>query len=321
MNSLESLLQLLADGQFYSGPQLGSLLNLSRGAIWKAVRALRGYGLTIDVVKGRGYRLSGGVELLDKKTIMAGLSPWARGKIQALEVLFQVHSTNRYLLEKASLVQGDVCLAEMQTAGQGRRGRSWYSPFGHNIYLSLAWEFASGASRLSGLSLAIGLMVIEALKPLEAVGLGLKWPNDVVVGEKKLGGILIELRGDLSGPCMAVIGIGLNVRLPEQASRFVDNPIIDLASLTTRVVSRNILVIHLLQTLGSRLAEFAENGFAAFADHFGDNDVLCGRTVRVMTSQGVVDGVAEGVTDRGDLKVFCEGRTRTFNSAEVSVRL
>src|SRR5262249_8978691 len=213
------LLALLADGESHSGGKLAIRLRVSRGAVWKLVKTLRGLGVEIESLSRRGYRLPNPVTLYDQEAIVAALSTSARRKLERVEVFLSIDSTNRYLAEataESPSLAARACVAEIQTAGRGRRGRSWTAPFGSGIALSVSWQFAEAPPSLSALSLAIGVAVARAMQRLGCADVGLKWPNDVVWKSRKLAGILIEMRGESAGPAQVVIGIGLNMRMPAE---------------------------------------------------------------------------------------------------------
>lgn len=318
------LLALLADGAFHSGESLALRLGISRAAIWKRIGRLEELGLAVERRSGRGYRLDGGIELLERDRILVALPQATRDVLHRLEVHDVVGSTNELLLRalrNGTASPGTVVLAEQQTAGRGRRGRRWMSPFAGNIYLSLAWRFERGVAALEGLSLATGIAVVHALECSGVTGVGLKWPNDLVAGEAKLGGILIELEGELSGPVDAVIGIGLNVRMPRATAALIDQPWIDLETLVARRADRNALAAALVVSCFSMLPRFAAGGFGAFGDEWRRLDVLAGHDVTVMAGDGrALHGRADGVDPNGALRLLHAQGLQLLVSGEVSVR-
>ncbi|MDX1654152.1 MAG: biotin--[acetyl-CoA-carboxylase] ligase, partial [Candidatus Competibacteraceae bacterium] len=237
------LLEVLGDGRFHSGEELARALGVSRAAVWKHLNSLGRRGLEVHAVRGRGYRLPNPLELLDPEGIRAQLSPSVQGRLAQLEVFDQIDSTNSYLLTraKAGAPGGSVCLAERQSAGRGRRGRQWISPFAANLYLSVLWRYPDGPALLSGLSLAVGVAMARALEGVGVVGVGLKWPNDLLWRDQKLGGILLEFGGESSGPCQVVTGVGLNVTMPKEPALDIDQPWPDLTTVLGLGLSRNRL--------------------------------------------------------------------------------
>ncbi len=230
----KKILILLADGEFHSGTELADALGISRSAVWKQLNGLAELGLQHSAVSGKGYRLDNSLELLAASKINEAVNDQTAALISSLEIHDQIDSTNRYLVERSqnNALSGAVCFAEYQTAGKGRRGRQWVSPYGCNIYLSILWRFQQGPAAISGLSLAIGVAVIRALKQHQIDDVGLKWPNDIYSQGKKLGGILVEVSGETDGPCAAVIGLGLNLFLPESQAQGITQAWTDLSKIS-----------------------------------------------------------------------------------------
>lgn len=321
----ETLLDALAAGTPLSGSALASRFGVTRAAIWKQVAQLRALGLAIEARAGEGYRLAVPFERLDAARIRAAMPAAARARLGSLDVAWQLDSTNSALLRRAGddPRSGLACLAEIQSAGRGRRGRSWRLPLGGGIALSLLLRFDSGMAALAGLSLAAGVALMRAfddlgIDALSIGGVGLKWPNDAQVDGRKLAGILVELGGDYLGPCHAVIGIGVNLRLGEDPG--IDQPWTDLAALGA-APSRNALAGALLARLLEMHAQFVEHGFAAFAETYARYDVLRGRPLRVLGAHGGErHGVALGVDAGGRLRVAGDEGEIAVDSGEVSVR-
>lgn len=314
------LLSALSAQHPVSGSALAQRLGVTRAAVWKQVEALRALGAPIEAAAGSGYRLAWPLEMLDATAIRAHLDPALCKRLGDLDVRWQVDSTSSALLRAAAAGAADlsVCTAEAQSAGRGRRGRGWTSPLGGNVYLSVLKRFAAGMGALSGLSLVAGIATVQALAAVGVSSVGLKWPNDVLAGRRKLAGILVELGGEFLGPCHAVIGIGINVRMPRGLE--VGQPCVDLAALCAQPPSRNTLIAHLLSHLVTACDRFEREGFAPFQAEFARHDLLAGRNVQVYTGAGVRDGVADGVDERGALRVRHARSVVTYDSAEVSVR-
>ncbi|HEY2395798.1 MAG TPA: biotin--[acetyl-CoA-carboxylase] ligase [Rudaea sp.] len=322
MNPRILLDQLCADSTV-SGSTLAARLGVTRAAIWKQVEALRDAGAPIEAAAGRGYRLSWPIEWLDATSIAAELDPAQHRRVGDIAVHWQVDSTSSKLLRRAALDSGDLlaCCAESQSAGRGRRGRQWRSPLGGNLYFSLLKRFDHGMGASSGLSLAVGIAVVDALADCGVSGVGLKWPNDVLARGRKLAGVLIELGGEFLGPCHAVIGIGINLRLPAPVAAAIDQPAIDIATLTgAEPPSRNRLAGRLLARLVETLDRFGSAGFAVFRDEYARHDLLAGQLIRVHDAGGALDGTGAGVDERGALRVRHAGGVRLCDSADVSVR-
>lgn len=318
----KKILALLADGEFHSGTELAEVLGISRSAVWKQLSGLAELGLQHSAVSGKGYRLENPLELLDASKINEAINDQASRLISSFEIHDQIDSTNRYLVERAqnNALSGSVCFAEHQTAGKGRRGRQWVSPYGSNIYLSILWRFQQGPAAISGLSLAIGVAVIRALKQQQISDIGLKWPNDIYSQGKKLGGILVEVSGETGGPCSAVIGLGLNLFLPETEAASIAQAWTDLAKITGQSrLPRNKLAGTLLNHLLPVIAEYENAGIKAYLDEWCGYDCLSGKPATLFIGQQQFEGIVQGIDDNGMLLIERpDGSVQTFASGEVS---
>jgi len=321
------LLALLATGEFHSGERLAKRLRISRGGIWKLIRSLQAMGVNIESVPRQGYRLPRAVDLLDRNAILAEMSPETRERLQPLDVLLTVDSTNRYVAEHAANPPGTthVCAAEIQNAGRGRRGRSWVAPFGCGICMSLGWQFVEAPPTFSALSLAVGVATVHAFQRLGIEGVGLKWPNDLIWQQRKLGGILIEMRGESAGPAQVVIGIGINMRMPASARLMLAEQQAALISdvheiMRDRTPPRNAVIAILVEEVTRMLQTFGTKGFEPFADEWHKLDTLADAQVRVMSGAETTFGRARGVDVDGTLLVDVDGELRRFASGEVSLR-
>ncbi|AFU99037.1 bifunctional biotin--[acetyl-CoA-carboxylase] ligase/biotin operon repressor BirA [Simiduia agarivorans] len=315
--ALDALVLRLADGEFHSGEDLGQLLGVSRTAVWKQLQKLHEYGLAVESVKGKGYRLPAVLDLLDPAIITTQLSAPARSHLDIVH-LYCTDSTNTRAVEaSAQGIHGRVWLAEQQTAGRGRRGRAWVSPFAANLYLSMGWHFFGGAAALSGLSLAVGVACARALASLGLTGLQLKWPNDLLVNGKKLGGILLEMTGDPAGECRVVVGVGLNVAMPPATA--IDQPWVDLASLGVKV-TRNDLAAAVLSQMHAALEQFAREGFSAFRSEWMGLDAFAGVPVTLSSAATVHRGVARGVDASGALLLETDDGVQAMHGGELSLR-
>jgi BirA family transcriptional regulator, biotin operon repressor / biotin---[acetyl-CoA-carboxylase] ligase len=315
----------LADDQFHSGEQLAETLGVSRGAVWKAVESLRELGATLHAVRNKGYRLRSGGDALDAERIRSHLSESVRSHVRSVDAAWTVDSTNSVLLARPNPPFGfcEVMLAEYQTAGRGRRGRAWVAPPGGSICLSLSWAFREVPHDLGALGLVIGVCALRALRESEVDRVGLKWPNDLVVEGKKLGGILIELRAESAGPACVVIGIGLNVALGAkllEAIRETGVSPIDLVTAGLEHPSRNALAAALITQIVRGLIGFEKEGLRPFAEEWRDADALRGRQIDVHTLEGVARGLARGIDLHGALVVETPQGVRRFISGDVTVR-
>lgn len=321
MNTLTfQVLRLLADGDFRSGEDMARTLGVSRASVWNALHTLDGAGVEVFKVRGRGYRLAEPLSLLETGAVERHLG--SRAAQFRLEVLDSVESTNTLLLQRAAggAPGGSVLAAEWQTRGRGRRGRAWHSTYGAALTFSLLWRFQQGAGFLSGLSLAVGVAVARALAAIGVRDAGLKWPNDVLWRGRKLAGILIEMQGDMLGPSAAVIGIGLNCRLPEVLRERIDQPAVDLAAASGTLPDRNRVLALILLEAERMLTQFARDGFAPLCDEWQCRHVYQGKTVRIDLPDGdVMEGTAYGVAEDGSLLLATTAGMRRVHSGEVGL--
>jgi BirA family biotin operon repressor/biotin-[acetyl-CoA-carboxylase] ligase len=313
------LLDILADGRFHSGEALAQRLGVSRASVFNALADTG--GVPVQRVRGRGYRLSRPWQPLHRDEIVRWLD--AQGGQFDIEIVPQADSSNTLLLQRTALGApgGSVVVVELQSAGRGRLGRTWHSGLGNALTFSLLWRFDCGLNALSGLSLAVGVAVVRALDKTGARGIGLKWPNDIVSEQGKLGGVLIEAQGDMLGPSAVVIGIGLNCHLPESLAKNIDQPACALDELCAEMPERNRLLALLLRELGAMLGQFERGGFAPLRAEWEQFHIYQDESIRLCLADGSeVDGIARGVGDGGELRLETAQGMRSFNSGEVGVR-
>ncbi|MFJ3414691.1 bifunctional biotin--[acetyl-CoA-carboxylase] ligase/biotin operon repressor BirA [Pseudomonas protegens] len=316
---MSTLLELLKDGRFHSGQALGQALGVSRSAIWKQLQLLEAeLGLVIHKVRGRGYQLATPITLLSSAEI--GRSSISGGSWD-IRILDSIDSTNAQALR--SIEEGSVApflvLAERQTVGRGRRGRKWVSPFAENIYYSLVLRMDGGLRQLEGLSLVVGLAVMHTLREYGIPGAGLKWPNDVLVGQKKVAGILLELVGDPADVCHVVLGIGINVNM--QSAEEIDQEWTSVRLESGKVIDRNQLVARLNEVLVSYLERHRLNGFSAIQGEWEQGHLWQGRAVSLIAGVNKIDGVVLGIDRQGALRLSVEGEEKTYSGGELSLRL
>lgn len=315
----------LSDGQFHSGEALASEMAVTRSAVWKAASELRSLGATINAVRNRGYRMPGAAGALDPQRIRAELVGAADTRVRRVDTAWTVGSTNTVLMSRPAggVGSADVLLAEYQTAGRGRRGRTWLAPPGGAVCLSMSWVFSEVPRDLGALGLVMGVCAIRALKNLGLAGVHLKWPNDLLVEGRKLGGILIELRAESAGPAAVVIGIGLNVSLGANLSNQISAAGLvptDLASAGLKDVSRNQVAAALVSEFIRGLIAFEREGLRPFAEEWGQADALRGQPVTVNGADAAAKGIARGIDLDGALLVETPSGLLRFISGDVSVR-
>lgn len=322
---VQRVYRLLSDQQFHSGTDLAAQCQISRSAIWKAMAALRGLGVTVHAVAHRGYRLPRATTLLDARQIRGALPANVAEHLRHGTALWSTGSTNADLLARDDLPPGrfDFLTAEYQSAGRGRRTRSWFAPPGGAICLSLGWSFESLPANIGALSLAIGVCALRALERCGIAGVELKWPNDLLAGGAKLAGILIEMRAEAAGPVYVVIGIGLNVALGAAVLERVKaggNEAIDLAALTATLPDRNVIAAALIAEFIQGLRQFEQQGFSAFVAEWRAADALAGKPVQIQLDAHAVSGDARGIDAEGALCVHTRDGLQRFMTGDASVR-
>lgn len=315
------ILHQLADGRFHSGEALAKQFGVTRATIWNAIQHAQQLGIEVFSVRGKGYKLPYAIALLDKEKVLQAIG--IERKWFHLEVLDEVVSTNSYLMKAAARGAPHVsCVAaHIQTNGRGRRGRTWISHLGASLTFSLLWRFDCGAAALSGLSLAVGVALIRALRELNIDSAQLKWPNDVLVNNQKLAGILIDLQGDMDGPSSAVIGIGINVDLPKQVLQRIDQAAIDMKHASGGQVDQSDLLGTVLRHLAETLRHFEQHGFMGLRDEWLAHHAYHQKTVRMVLPDGRdVEGLVTGVAEDGILLVETALGLQRFSAGEISLR-
>ena len=312
--SRQQLIRLLADGEFHSGEALGETLGVSRMAVSKQIKVLETIGLDVFKVTGKGYKLSAPLQLLDAEQITAGSGV----TVESHQVL---GSTNQHLLDKAALLQkGHSCFAEYQTAGRGRRGKKWVSPYGSHLYTSTYWSLDAGIQAASGLSLVIGIAVARTLTDLGIVNTQLKWPNDVYVDGKKIAGVLVEIIATAGGECHLVIGLGLNVNMPLQAGLEIDQAWTDINQQLPHSLDRNVLATSYLTHLIKVLTDFESFGFGHFVEEWNCCDAFKDSPVVLTIGHKKKYGIAKGIDHSGALLLEVDGVISPLVGGEVSLR-
>jgi BirA family biotin operon repressor/biotin-[acetyl-CoA-carboxylase] ligase len=323
MSTKHEVLGLLSDGEFHSGTDMGEKLGVSRAAINKAIKTLSDAGIDIHRVSGRGYRLAEPVQPLDKQAILEFLPRQGEGYDHRLHLLVETDSTSSFLnaLNSAEPVSGAVCITEAQPAGRGRRGRSWVSTPYNNIMMSMSWQFDRGPASVAGLSLAAGVAVIKVLLAFGIRDAGLKWPNDILWGNRKLAGLLLDVQGEAAGPSRVILGLGINVLIAEKEAQIIDQPWVDMKTILDEVVDRNRLVAALVIQLENMFTRFELSGLSAFEQDWQQAHVFHGKTVSLSRGDEVLVGVAEGIDASGALKLRdATGQVNYYHSGEVSLR-
>ncbi|MFI4919321.1 MAG: biotin--[acetyl-CoA-carboxylase] ligase [Legionellales bacterium] len=238
-----------------------------------------------------------------------------------LHLFTTIGSTNSYLKETTPSLMLDVCCAEQQTQGRGRFARHWHSPFAENIYCSSRWRFNCELSKLVGLSLITSLAVLATVKALcPSPEIKVKWPNDLLWGDKKLCGSLIELITEPNGAIQVIIGIGLNVNTDTKNNPLPEKPWCSLFEIAQQPFNRNIIIANLLLNLNVYLNKFMTNGLEAFIEEWNKHDCLAGNYITVNQACTAVSGTAGGINKAGQLLLVDEqGITHCLSSGDTSI--
>ncbi|MBQ0270931.1 MULTISPECIES: bifunctional biotin--[acetyl-CoA-carboxylase] ligase/biotin operon repressor BirA [Providencia] len=292
------LIDILADAQVHSGEQLGEQLGMTRSAINKHIKTLRSWGLNIETIAGKGYKLPYQINLLSKEVI--------KKQVDGVNIIVEpvIDSTNQYMLERInSLKSGDTCLAEYQSAGRGRRGRQWISPFGCNLYLSMYWKLDQGPAAAVGLSLVVGIVIAEALNKISQDKVKVKWPNDLYMNDKKLAGILVELTGKTGDAAHIIIGIGINIGMNKNNIEDANTITQEWSSLRDEVenIERNELSANIIKSLRKSLVIFEREGLKPFLERWFKLDNFLNRPVKLLIGNDIITGVERGINDQGAL--------------------
>ena len=309
-----SILKALSQGGFHSGEELGEQLGVSRAAVSKHIKGIQEWGVDIFRVQGKGYQLAKPMQLLDQEVLNKALTT-------PVELIPIIDSTNQYLLDRVdSLESGSVCLAEYQAKGRGRRGREWVSPFGSNLYLSMFWRLDAGMAAAMGLSLVVGIAIVEALEELGLEGVKLKWPNDLYYQDRKLAGILVEMSGQAGAAANLVIGMGMNLMMPE-STEGITQPWASLSEVAeSQEIDRNQLAISMIKALHNALADYEMQGMSGFVERWNRLDNFLGRPIKLIMGPREVTGIAKGINEQGAVLLETEQGIESYIGGEISLR-
>ncbi len=310
----QRILSALADGEWHSGTELASCCAISRAALAKRISKLQNplWGLDIHSRHGKGYCLPAGLDLLQTAD---GEPHAALANVPGLQILRNCLSTNQVLSEQPETT---VTLAEHQEQGRGRRGRHWQAPYAQNILLSLRHRYEHWPDHIASLSLILGLAVVRLLRS-QNIAAGIKWPNDIWLQGRKLGGILIDTRGEASSGCELIVGCGLNVHM--RTAERIDQPWVSLAE-AGHSVSRPQLASQLIRTLQDALNQFGQGGVPPIQDEFARWDVFANQPVSLLDGKDEIRGTQRGISPHGALRLeTADGRVREFVVGDLSLRL
>lgn len=308
------LIEILADGNIHSGEQLGESLGMTRAGINKHIQTLRSWGIDVQTVAGKGYQLDAPMNLLNTDSVNKNI------KGEPASVIPVIDSTNQYLIQRISeLKSGDVCIAEYQSAGRGRRGRQWISPFGRNLYLSMYWKLDQGPAAAIGLSLVVGVIMAEVLQKLGADGVKVKWPNDLYLNDKKLSGILVELTGKTGDVAHIVTGIGINIAMSKNQTETINQQWINLEQVGIKI-DRNELACEITNALREAFVQFEKQGLSVFIERWKRLDNFMDRRVKLIIGEKEIFGIAKGINDQGALLLEQDGKIIPYIGGEISLR-
>jgi BirA family biotin operon repressor/biotin-[acetyl-CoA-carboxylase] ligase len=317
-----AIVKALNKGYFVSGTAIAKNLTISRSRVWQLISQLKASGLAIDAVSGKGYKLTQPVELLKQTDIEQHLQTLNDQHQANIMVFSYIDSTSQYLIKHhKKLPSNSIVLAEAQSAGRGRRGKSWTSSFAGCLAISFYHQFNLASNQLSGLSLVTGLAIVKALETL-GVNAQIKWPNDIYVNKQKLAGILIDIVNSNKQQSKVVTGIGLNINIPSTIKQQIDQPIIDLVSIDKKYqTERNKISAVIIHTLNDYYQHFNQYGLNYFLSQWQQYDLLYEQPIIVDQHNEKTKGIAKGINQHGALKVSINGQISILYSGEVSLKL
>lgn len=320
IEQLKQTITLLADGNWHKGPELASKLDVSRAYVWKLLQELQEFGLSFESVSGKGYRLTQALQLLDQESLQQQLA-----EIEVEPHLQLLTDSTNLQLKEQGFAHQKLVIAEYQSQGRGRRGRSWVSPIASNLYWSYGWRTQMPVQQLGGLSLIVGLALVEALENNGLNDLTLKWPNDLRYHGKKVGGILVELSGDASGDLKVIIGVGVNVQMEQTLGESIEQDWTSISEVcraqALEPISRQQLLVAMVKQLQQNLSKFESEGFSPFVDAWKKVDESFGQAVTILQPEQELKGVGAGVDANGAFLLQTQEQLETIYAGEVSLRI
>ncbi len=308
------LIALLSDGKTHLSEYIAASLETNKETIDAHIQTIRMWGVEIFTDLGNRYTLQNSIQLLKIDHILEFLEE------KRLTLLPIVDSTNQYLMNNIyKLHRGDACISEYQNKGRGRRGRQWISPFGANLYLSMFWILPKGPAAAKGLSLVIGIVIAEVLQGLGVKAVRVKWPNDVYLNNRKLAGILVELRGKVGDAAHLVIGVGINLAMRSTKFNIINQEWITLKAAGVNI-NRNELAATLLNKLRQAMYQFESHGISPFMTRWHLLDNFIDQPIKVLTSKQKIFGISRGINREGALLVEQRGIIKPFIDGEISLR-
>jgi BirA family biotin operon repressor/biotin-[acetyl-CoA-carboxylase] ligase len=314
------LLKILADGKLHSGQELAENMGVSRTAIWKHLNKIRSKNLDICTFKGKGYQLSRQIELLQHDVITRKIRSEVNHHLHSVQLLYETGSTNKLLMNMHP-AHGRVIIAEYQYAGRGRSGNVWLSGLAGSLCMSIAWHYDAIPNDFNAMSLAAGVVLAQCLEKFSGKSIQLKWPNDLIYGRSKLGGILIESKGQHAGEVDVVVGIGINFKLPEQLGRMINQNVTDLASVSSNTLSRNEIAAELINGIISFLSAYPKLGFNHYIDEWRKRDFGKDCEAELHLPGKKINGRIVDIDENGNLIMSADDRFMKFGSGELSLRV
>lgn len=315
---LIQLVAIMSDCEFHDGDSLGQKLKVTRSAVWKMIKKLSDYGISITSIKGKGYKLDTPLLLLDPDSIQSALPSALNNKIK-LDVFETIDSTNTFLKQHFDSNKISICISECQVGGNGRFHRNWFSPFGINLYMSFRFRIQKDISELGGLTLAVSVATMNTLKKF-GVESKIKWPNDVYCNDQKISGNLIEIFAESNSTADAIIGIGLNINMDEIQT---DDKLhwTSILKETGKIADRNKIAATLISELCKQLDLFSKTGISHFLNVVHESDYLQNKQITVTQSSNAFKGTASGIDEFGRLILTLnDGTTRHFSSGDAQIK-
>jgi BirA family biotin operon repressor/biotin-[acetyl-CoA-carboxylase] ligase len=316
--NLVDVVKILSEGEFHDGTAIGEALGITRAAVWKMIKKLEAYGISIESVKGKGYALQEKLTLLDIKKIKSLL----RYKKLPIEVFEEIGSTSDYLKSFISENHVRVCVSECQRSGRGRFNRQWHSPFGQNLYLSLLYPFEQDLSEIRGLSIAIGILIAEAIEKSFQLPetLALKWPNDIFCKGAKLAGSLIEIQAESNGSCCMILGVGINVNMLMDSEKQIADKWTSIKKINQLDNDRNVLCANLINHLLDNLQRYNTSKFSEYLEKWHERDFLLNKIIKLKAPAKTAQGKMLGLDEFGNLQLkLRNGELQVFSAGDTTL--
>lgn len=325
-----SFLRLLSDGETHSTQSISKYFQCTSFEIFNVLRDVSELGINLIEFNNKGYWLKDSINWLNSESVLKNINQYPNVYPFDLIITDSVDSTNNFLINRLEKIEEQenykrilVIASELQTNGRGRLGRSWVSGLGESLTFSMGWYFNSDISKLSGLSLVIGIAIIRVFNSLSIHNVNLKWPNDIIFNYKKLGGILIEFRQSKPNRLpFIVIGIGINFNLSRNSRSLIKQDATDLFAITNKNIDRNLMLSALLSELQNVLIKFEKYGLNYFMEEWINYHAFQGKKVSLyLPDNSVIEGTVDGVGHDGSLILITKAGRSFYNIGDISLRL